>query len=239
MSSLGLQHAIDAHITLDLKIDLQAPYVIVPYGGKYMENENVLVVNLGRVRIYSLDRPEKRDVRKMHSEGVSEKEILKQMIAQSYDQFRLELTNLQVLVAQSCEDWKACLKNGKMTEMHLLNPVNLTVMVSKCLIVDDPRLPHMKVSGELPSVNLTVSDARLLLLAALGSSIPLPQGDVPEPAPLGVRFFCCLIFFNVFVHVLGCQKDEFKYFYVEIFGVARKCEKNQRSLTKCEESRWQ
>lgn len=49
MTSTGLQYAIDKHIRLDLHIDLHAPYVVIPYGGKYTGNEDVLVANLGKV----------------------------------------------------------------------------------------------------------------------------------------------------------------------------------------------
>ncbi|RZC35600.1 vacuolar protein sorting-associated protein 13A-like, partial [Asbolus verrucosus] len=184
MSSTGLQYAIDTHILLDLRIDLQAPYIIIPYGGKYTENENVLVINLGNLHMYSRNRPVKKDIRKMHAEGIDDKEILKQLIAQSYDEFEVELNSLQIMVAQTSEDWKNYIKESKTADMHILHPVNLKVNISKCMITDDPRLPLSKISGKLPSIVVDVTDARLLLLMALVSSIPLPQSDVPEPAPL-------------------------------------------------------
>ena len=186
MSSSGLQHAIDTHVHLDLKIDLRAPYIIIPYGGKYTEHENVLIVNLGHFKMHSLSRPPMKDLRQMHSQGYPDKEIRQQLIAQSYDQFVLDLTRIQILMAQSDEDWKGLLEEKKISNMHVLEPINLKVTLAKCMISDDPKLPLMKISGELPSVVVNVSDARLLLLMALGNSIPLPQSDVPEPVPLSV-----------------------------------------------------
>ncbi|XP_044259687.1 vacuolar protein sorting-associated protein 13 isoform X2 [Tribolium madens] len=184
MTSSGLQHAIDTHVHLDLKVDFRAPYIIIPYGGKYTENENVLVVNLGNFKMHSLDRPPRRDVRQMYAEGCDEKEILKQLMAQSYDQFALELTRVQILIAQSDEDWKIHVNEVKTSDMHILEPINLKVNLATCMITDDPKLPHMKISGELPSIIVNVSDARLLLLMALGNSIPLPKSEVSEPTPL-------------------------------------------------------
>lgn len=67
--------------------------------------------------------------------------------------------------------------------MHLLQPMNLTVNISKCLLGDDPRLPKMKVHGALPSVMLNINDEQLLNIISLISSIPLPEGDT-EPGPI-------------------------------------------------------
>lgn len=191
MSATGLQHAIDQHTHLKLNIDLYAPYIIIPYGGKYMDDEHVLVVNLGNVRIHTLDRSmSAMDIKKLHAQGIEDKEILKAVIGQSYDQFRLELTNLQIILAQSNENWKSLIHNQSdddaTTNMYLLHPVSLNVSFSKCLITDDPRLPLTKITGELPSVDINVSDARLLLLIDLITSIPLPASDVPELQPLRV-----------------------------------------------------
>lgn len=71
--------------------------------------------------------------------------------------------------------------------MHVLQPVNLIVSINKCLVTDDPRLPQVKIAGQLPSITLNLSDDRLLNILALVSSIPLPTGDSTEPAPLQVN----------------------------------------------------
>lgn len=186
MSSSGLQHAIDSHVHMDIKVDFQAPYIIIPYGGTYTEQENVLVINLGNIKIYSLPRPPYKDLRQMYAEGVDEKEILNQLIQQSYDRFKVELNSVQVMIAQSDENWKQHIKDSTVTEMHILEPVSLKIDLAKCMLTDDPKLPLMQITGELPSLAVNISDARLLLLVALGSSIPLPSSDIPEPKPLEV-----------------------------------------------------
>ncbi|KAJ8973735.1 hypothetical protein NQ317_012874 [Molorchus minor] len=50
MTSTGMAHTIETHARLDINVDLSAPYVIIPYGGKYTGEENVLVLNLGRLK---------------------------------------------------------------------------------------------------------------------------------------------------------------------------------------------
>lgn len=187
MSATGMQHTIDQHTHLDLKISIHAPICILPYQGKFLGNENLLIVNLGLVTINTEERKMSvMDVRKMHSQGAKEEEILKEMIAQSYDQFKVTLTELQVVLVHGGEDWQTYMNQTESTKMHLLTPVNLNLKLFKCLITDDPRLPLTKITGDLPSVNFIITDTRLIMLLDLILSVPFPQGDeVPEPKPLG------------------------------------------------------
>lgn len=188
MTATGLQHAIEKHTRLDLDVNLHAPIVIVPYEGKYTGCENVLVANLGNVHVYTLDpnRSEMVNVRKLHAEGMEQEEIMRELIQQSYDQFKLDLTDLQILMAQSDENWKEYIKqSAKTSPMHILNPITLNLTYSKCLITDDPRLPLSKITCRLPSIQLNLTDARLFLLIALGTSIPLPNSNnLDELQPL-------------------------------------------------------
>lgn len=95
MSAIGLQYAIERHNVVDMKINIEGPYIIIPYGGKYTGTENVIVANLGDLRINSVER-EGTKVKDMAAGGVEEKQILQRMVAESYEQFLLEFTDLQV-----------------------------------------------------------------------------------------------------------------------------------------------
>ncbi|XP_018574731.1 vacuolar protein sorting-associated protein 13 isoform X2 [Anoplophora glabripennis] len=185
MTSTGLQFTIEKRNRLDLYVDLQAPYVIIPHGGKYTGVENVLVANLGRLKMLSSgQRTNINIVKQMYQQGLGHEDIFLRLKEHCYDSFVLELTDLQILIAQGDEDWRTAVKESEHSAMHLLSPLTLSVTYSKCLIMDDPRFPQNKITGELPSIDVRVSEARFLLLVALGTSIPLPESDVPEPQPL-------------------------------------------------------
>lgn len=68
--------------------------------------------------------------------------------------------------------------------LHILKPINLNVTFYKCLISDDPRLPLQKVSAELPSICVDITDAKLLLLVSLITSIPFSEEVAPPAKPL-------------------------------------------------------
>lgn len=83
-------------------------------------------------------------VRKLYNEGLGQEEIFEKMKLYSYDHFKMELTDLQVLVAQGEENWKQYIEHSASTEMHLLRPFSLNLEYSKCLISDDPRYSYLK-----------------------------------------------------------------------------------------------
>lgn len=97
------------------------------------------------------------------------------------------MKNFQIIVAQSEEDWKKTLEKHTtmQTSMHLLQPLTLAINYHKCLITDDPRLPHNKIQAEIPSIDIVVSDARLMLAISLLTSIQFPDANaIQEDLPL-------------------------------------------------------
>ncbi|XP_053672745.1 intermembrane lipid transfer protein Vps13 [Anopheles nili] len=177
-SATGLQYAIAKHPRLELNIDIMPSYVIVPHGGIFSNRESVLVLSLGKLLVQTEPRPIKqRDVHTMHGEGVGQEEILSEIIRQSYDKFVLEVRDVQAIVATFDEDWQGSLRMNTVTELHLLEPTSFRVSAHLCVIDDDPRLPKCKIFGVLPSVNICVTEQRVLEVLSIVSSIPLPESN--------------------------------------------------------------
>ena len=54
------------------------------------------------------------------------------------------------------EDWRNALSDA-VSPMKILQPTTLEVQFHKCLIVDDPLLPKLRLIGQLPSVELNIT----------------------------------------------------------------------------------
>lgn len=186
LSATGIQYAVEKRVVMDVNIDISAPYVMVPYGGLFTSDlKSLLVVNLGHVKIKSVVRnKDSINVKKMFEEGTEEETILKHMRAESYDKYVMELTEVQLLIANKNEDWRTCIVNNIISPMHIVQPVTLTVNLETCLIYDDPRLPKTKITAQLPSIMINMSDDRILSAVDLMQSIPLPGNKNIEPVPL-------------------------------------------------------
>ena len=102
VSALGLEYAIQKHAALDIQVDLNASQLIIPYGGLYNGNESLFVLNLGSLKMHTLEKPKGDDaqlsVKQLVSMGKTEEDILAHLRQYSYDKFVLEIVNFQVSV---------------------------------------------------------------------------------------------------------------------------------------------
>jgi vacuolar protein sorting-associated protein 13A/C len=127
---------------------------------------------------------DQKDVRTMYEEGASQEAILKEMIHQSYDKFILELRDVQGIVATYDEDWRTHLEANIVSTMHILEPTSFKIQAHLCVLDDDPRLPKCRIFGELPSVNVAVTEQRVFEVLKIVTSIPFPENDELHPAPM-------------------------------------------------------
>ena len=127
---------------------------------------------------------DQKDVRTMFVEGASQEEILHEMIRQSYDKFSLELRDVQGIVATYDEDWRTNLEANIVTSMHILEPTSFKIQAHLCVLSDDPRLPKVKIFGELPSINVAVTEQRVFEVLKIATSIPFPEDEEFKPVPM-------------------------------------------------------
>ena len=177
-SATGLQYAIQTQPRLEVDIALMPSYFLIPKFGKYTNNESVIVVSLGKLLIRTEPRAlAQKSVQSMYQQGANADQILQELISQSYDKFQFEIQDIQVLVANSSENWEQAIAIGRGTKMHILEPTIVKINAQLSVIADDPRLPKMKISCELPSINISVTEHRVLDILLILTSLPLPESD--------------------------------------------------------------
>lgn len=76
----------------------------------------------------------------------------------------------------------------KKSQLRLLEPTDLSVILKKSLVTDDARIPKIIIEGKLPSLTLNVSEERFLALAGLLCSIPTAVADA-EPNLTVINFY--------------------------------------------------
>lgn len=81
-----------------------------------------------------------------------------------------------MLVSLPNEEWRSALANTE-SSLTLLHPTTLEIQFHKCLVTDDPLLPKLRLLGRLPSVNVNITDVRLLQALSIAQSIPLPEEE--------------------------------------------------------------
>ncbi|XP_037348487.1 intermembrane lipid transfer protein VPS13A isoform X1 [Talpa occidentalis] len=174
-TATGLLYIIETQKVLDLKINLKASYVIIPQNGIFTPTSNLLLLDLGHLKVASKSRSELPDVK----HGAKLEEIMH--IA--YDSFDVQLTSIQLLYSRVGDNWKEARKLN-VSPQHILVPMHFNVELSKALVFTDIRMPKFRISGTLPLVSLRISDNKLRGILDLVDSIPKPTPATEAHAPV-------------------------------------------------------
>ncbi|GFX12517.1 vacuolar protein sorting-associated protein 13A [Trichonephila clavipes] len=145
MSAFGLQYAIEQHKYLDLKVDAQPLFVVIPEKGVLKENSSLIVISLGNFLMNSHKRdPLSPTVSSLVRAGSTDEEVLSTMIDKAYDKFDISVRNIEILLTESGDDWKDFI--GKLDDSHhLLYPLTISIDFHQSIVTIDPRLPKHNV----------------------------------------------------------------------------------------------
>ncbi|XP_058421598.1 intermembrane lipid transfer protein VPS13A isoform X1 [Diceros bicornis minor] len=174
-TATGLLYIIETQKVLDLKINLKASYVIIPQDGIFSPTSNLLLLDLGHLKVTSKSRSELPDMKQGGAK-------LEEIMHRAYDSFDIQLTSIQLLYSRVGDNWKEARKLNVSTQ-HILVPMHFNVEVSKAMVFMDTRMPKFKIFGKLPLISLRISDKKLQGILELVESIPKPKAatEVHDP----------------------------------------------------------
>ncbi|XP_030422004.1 vacuolar protein sorting-associated protein 13A isoform X1 [Gopherus evgoodei] len=182
-TSTGLLYIIETQKVLNLKINLMAPYVLVPQNGFYESTSNLLLLDLGNLQMTSKSRSDVSELKVGQS-------TIEDIMSRAYDSFDIQLSSIQLLYCKHHENWKEARKL-KYSSQHILRPMDVKVEFSRAMVVTDARMPKFKVFGQLPLLSVQISDQKLMGILELIDSIPKPESNdatmsAPKPTQIAV-----------------------------------------------------
>ncbi|KAM8801927.1 intermembrane lipid transfer protein VPS13A isoform 1-T1 [Rhynchonycteris naso] len=175
-TATGLLYIIETQKVLDLKINLKASYIIIPQDGIFSPMSNLLLLDLGHLKVTSKIRSELPDTKQGGAR-------LEEIMHRAYDSFDVQLTSIQLLYSRVGENWKEARKLNVSTQ-HILIPLHFNVEFSKAMVFMDIRMPKFKILGKLPLISLRISDKKLQGILELIESIPKPTPATEVHAPV-------------------------------------------------------
>ncbi|BFZ09736.1 hypothetical protein BsWGS_12775 [Bradybaena similaris] len=167
VSRAGLQNAIESHTTVHMALNMRSPYIVIPEFGTLHRGGNVLIIDLGTLRIESELQP--KDV-SLEDATMSEIE------SRLYDQFSIKISEVKVLLADSADDWHTAQIQSN-SEYHILPSVQLLITFFNAVKPDFTQLPRHKLDAKIPSLEVNISDKRMLLLATFFQNFPIPASS--------------------------------------------------------------
>ncbi|XP_051507279.1 intermembrane lipid transfer protein VPS13C-like isoform X3 [Myxocyprinus asiaticus] len=169
----GLSHIIETRKVLDLRIDLKPSYLLLPKSGFYDGKSDLMIVDFGNLQLNSIDQGS-------HQHASVSFSSIEEIMDRAYERYTLELRSVQILYSKSGEKWKNARLQG-FSHQHILQPMDFTIQLAKCMVDKDSCMPSFKVSGELPLLHIKISDQKIQGVLELVDSIPLPQTTSTPP----------------------------------------------------------
>ncbi len=175
----GLEFALEEHKTINAKLDLQAPLIIIPES-VVEESTICLILDAGHVSLNSdlIDQDTIKDIQSKQKQQFSEEDF-KNLEKLMYDKFVMKLDSTQVLIGPSVQDTKAQLdKQDDPKNMHLIDRINMDFLIETCIIPKATDLTKFRISGHLPVLHASISDAKYKkLMKLIDVAIPKFESD--------------------------------------------------------------
>ncbi|TPX12975.1 uncharacterized protein E0L32_006620 [Thyridium curvatum] len=175
----GLEFALEEHKTINAKLDLQAPLIIIPQSIK-TKTSTCLILDAGHISVNSklVDKNTMKEVQSKQSQAYSEKDM-QRLESLMYDRFIVKLTSTQLLIGPSIKETKAQLvEKDESLQFHIVEKINVDFIVEISILPKAPNLTRMKVSGHMPVLHATMSDTKYkTLMRIIDVAIPKLGGE--------------------------------------------------------------
>lgn len=157
----GLEFALDEHKTINAKLDLQAPLIIVP---EQITNKNTpcLILDAGHIRLTSelVDPGTIKEIHDKQRQAYTEDDY-KMLESLMFDKFLVKLSDTQMLIGHSVEATKQQLiQRDERQSMHILERMNIDLTIETSIIPKAPNVTKVRVSGHLPVLHVSASDKK-------------------------------------------------------------------------------
>lgn len=157
---LGLEHALEEHKSLSVKLDIDAPIIVLPENAQ-VKNSPVSILDAGHLSLNSeLASPQViEEVRSKQAQKYTKADWLR-LESLMYDKFRISLTDAQILVGPEYDSTMAQLHGGGISNFHILNRATLEFVLEVSIVPKNPSLPKCRMNINLPSLHMSFADVQ-------------------------------------------------------------------------------
>lgn len=178
---LGLQYALEEHKTINVKLDLQAPLIILPVDPTNWKSP-VAILDAGHISVTS-DLVDKKLIDEIKLKATYSAEDQDQLNTLMYDKFKLHLHDAQFLVGPTIKDTLEQLHTQKSAlSAVILDNLDIKLYLGISILPDAVALARFKVGGEIPGINIALNDFQYKTIMQLVDVIlPTPEtNDLEE-----------------------------------------------------------
>ncbi|KAH9459830.1 hypothetical protein Pst134EB_008053 [Puccinia striiformis f. sp. tritici] len=170
----GLEFALQSHKTVDIQVDMNAPIIIIPQDVTRYDCHHI-ILDVGHIAVSSnLISKDRLETIKAKQNQHYTNDDYAQLESMMYDQFRVELTDTQLLLDKSFEKCLIALDEPKgHEEAHLIERISMSFNVFNCMVDNAPNLTRFKVQGDLPELRVNFSDRKYnIVMSMIDVAVP-------------------------------------------------------------------
>lgn len=178
----GLEYALEQHKTVDLRVDMNAPIIIIPMDIKSKESQ-ALVLDAGHIAVESklADQAKLKEVHSKRGRQYNDDDF-RQLEDLMYDKLSLRLESTQLLMGPSIEACMSAIEDHHAStdgDLHIIERINMSFSVQNA-IVNAPNLTRFKIQGDLPELQVNFSDRKYkTLMRFIDVAVPKFGDDAP------------------------------------------------------------
>ncbi|KAJ2900637.1 hypothetical protein MKZ38_002296 [Zalerion maritima] len=180
----GLEFALEEHKTINAKLNLQAPLIIVPQSIT-AKRSTCIILDAGHISVNSqlVDRETMKEVQSKEKQQFTDQD-LDRLRSLMYDKFLVKLTSTQLLIGPSIDETKAQLtKKDDEMRMRVVEKINVDFVVEMSILPKAPSLTRVRVSGRMPVLHAAVSDTKYkAVMRIIDVAIPKFDDGPQRPA---------------------------------------------------------
>ncbi|ODV87231.1 hypothetical protein CANARDRAFT_5784 [[Candida] arabinofermentans NRRL YB-2248] len=178
-TKIGLQYAFEEHKTLNCKMDLQAPLIIIPVNpGSW--SSPVAVLDAGHISIVS-DLADKAKIEEIKSERKDHytDDDWSRLNTYLYDRFDLVLQDAQILIGSNIKSTIEQLHSSGEKPAMILDHMTMKFLVEVSIIPTYYNLPRIKIGGDVPRLKAMVNDFQYKIVMELINTV-IPDFDFSD-----------------------------------------------------------
>ncbi|CAK9441286.1 uncharacterized protein LODBEIA_P51550 [Lodderomyces beijingensis] len=182
---MGLQYALEEHKTINLKLDLQAPLIILPLDPSSFKTA-VAILDAGHVSVKS-NLVERSKISELTDKSKYTEDDWKRLENLMYDRFTVYLNDIEFYVGHTIKSTMEQLyADEDKRPARMLNNLSLTFDLGVSIIPDAQNLSKIKLDGNIPKVSLAMNDFQYkALMQIIDAAAPNPS---PESSDSGSVF---------------------------------------------------
>ncbi|KAG0143880.1 hypothetical protein CROQUDRAFT_660682 [Cronartium quercuum f. sp. fusiforme G11] len=179
----GLEFALQTHKTVDIKVDMNAPIIIVPEDVTQYACPHIML-DAGHISVSSnLVPQEGLEIIKTKQNQHYTDDDHARLESMMYDRFHVELKDTQLLLGKSFQQCSSALhKHEGLEDVHLLERISMHFDVLNCIVDNAPNLTRFKIEGDLPELKVNFSDRKYaFIMSMIDVALPKFQNSSDQP----------------------------------------------------------